>query len=116
MRTSPERTLEPALPFEVGRTGLASFLLPLLRPRDAKAAIVDADVLTLVRPFGTRTIPIQEIESASVARAWFWRGVRIRHAYGREAVSGLSWHQARTLVDALEASRLGWWRRTLAAH
>ena len=116
MRTSPERTLEPALPFEVGRTGLASFLLPLLRPRDAKAAIVDADVLTLVRPFGTRTIPIQEIESASVARAWFWRGVRIRHAYGREAVSGLSWHRARTLVDALEAARLDWWRRTLAAH
>ena len=116
MRTSPERTLEPVLPFEVGRTGLASFLLPLLRPRDAKAAIVDADVLTLALPFGARTIIIQEIESAVMARAWLWSGTKIRHASGRETVSGLSWHQARTLVDALEASRLGWWRRTLAAH
>ena len=116
MRTSPERTLEPVLPFEVGRTGLASFLLPLLRPRDAKAAIVDADVLTLALPFGARTILIQEIESAVMARAWLWSGTKIRHASGRETVSGLSWHQARTLVDALEASRLGWWRRTLAAH
>ena len=116
MRTSSERILEPALPFKVGRTGPASFLLALLRPGDAKAATVDADVLTLVRPFGARTIPIQEIESAGVARAWFWHGVRIRHAFGREAVSGLSRHQARTLVNALEAARLGWWRRTLAPH
>ena len=69
MRTSPERTLEPALPFEVGRTGLASFLLPLLRPRDAKAAIVDADVLTLVRPFGT-TLSDEPDPLRQITREW----------------------------------------------
>ena len=116
MCTSSEPNMEPALPFKVARTGSASFLLALLRPGDAKAATVDADVLTLALPFGARTIPIREIESAGVARAWFWRGARIRHAYGREAVSGLSRHQARTLVNALEVARLGWWRRTLSAH
>ena len=116
MRTSSERILEPALPFKVRRTGLASFLLALLRPGDAKAATVDADVLTLARPFGTKTIPIQEIESTGVARAWFWSATKIRHAFGQEAVSGLSRHQARELVNALVAARLGWWRRTLAPH
>ena len=116
MRTSSERILEPALPFEGGRTGPAPFLLALLRPGDAKAATVDANVLALALPFGTRTIPIQGIESVSVTRAWFWRSAPIRHAYGREAVSGLSRHQARTLINALEAARLGWWRRTFATH
>ena len=116
MRTSSERILEPALPFEGGRTGPAPFLLALLRPGDAKAATVDANVLALALPFGTRTIPIQEIESVSVTRAWFRRSAPIRHAYGREAVSGLSRHQARTLINALEAARLGWWRRTFATH
>ena len=71
MRTSSERILEPALPFEGGRTSPAPFLLALLRPGDAKAATVDANVLALALPFGTRTIPIQEIESVSVTRAWF---------------------------------------------
>ena len=116
MRASSEGILEPALPLKVGRTGLASFLLALLRPGDAKAATVDADVLTLALPFGTRTIPIQEIESAGVARAWFWSATKIRHAFGREAVSGLSRHQARELANALEAARLDWWRRALAAR
>ena len=116
MRTSSERILEPALPLAVGRTGLASFLLPLLRPGDAKAATVGAEVLTLTRPVGVRTIPIQEIESAGVARAWFWGATKIRHTFGREAVSGLSRHQARELAKAVESSRLGWWRRALAAQ
>ena len=35
---------------------------------------------------------------------------------GREAVSGLSRHQARELANALEAARLDWWRRALAAR
>ena len=116
MDTPPERVSEPVLPLEVGRTGLASFLLALLRPGDAKAATVEADVLTLALPFGARMIPIQEIESAGVARVWFWGGTKIRHAFGRETVSGLSRHQALALASALEAARLGWWRRTLAAH
>ena len=116
MHTPSECVLEPALPLEVKRTGLASFLFTFLRPGDAKAATVDVDVLTLTLPTGARTIPIQEIESAGVGRAWFWGGTNIRHAFGQEAVSGLSRHQALALANALEAGRLGWWRRTLAAH
>ena len=116
MRTSSEPSMEPTLPLKVSRTSLASFLLALLRPGEAKAATVGAEVLTLTRPVGVRTIPIQEIESTGVAQAWFWSATKIRHAFGQEAVSGLSRHQARELAKAVESSRLGWWRRTLAQH
>ena len=116
MRTSSEPDMELVLPLKVGRTGLASFALALMRPRDAKAATVDTEVLTLTLPLGVRTIPVQEIESAGVARVWFWSATKIRHAFGREAVSGLSRHQARELAKAVESSRLGWWRRALAAR
>ena len=116
MRTPPERVLTPVFPVEVGRTGLASFLFALVRPGDAKAATVDADILTLALPFGAKRIPIHEIESAGLTRGWFWGGTQIRHAFGRETVSGLSRHHARVLANALGAARLGWWRRALAAQ
>ena len=115
MRTSSERTLDPALPLEVGRTGVASLLFALLRPGDAKAATLETDVLTLTLLLGVRTIPIQEIESAET-QGLFWGATKIRHAFGRETVSGLSRHQARILTDALTAARLDWWHRTLAAQ
>lgn len=116
MRTSSEGTSDPALPLEVGRTGLASFLFALLRPGDAKAATLETDVLTLTLLSGVRTIPIQEIESVSATRGLLWGATKIRHASGRETVSGLSRHQAQTLTDALTTARLDWWRRALAAQ
>ena len=108
--------LEPALPIKVERTGRASFLLALLRPGEAKAATVDAYVLTLALRFGAKTIPIQDIRSVGVARGWFWSGTQIRHAFGREAVSGLSRDKAQALVDALKVARLDWWRNAYAAQ
>ena len=117
MHTFPERTLEPPLPFEVGRTGLASFLLPLLRPRDAKAAIGGRGCLDAGTSVRGQDNPHPRNR---IGQSWREHGsgaaCKIRHASGRETVSGLSWHQARTLVDALEGARLGWWRRTLAPH
>ena len=100
----------------VRRNALASFLLPLVRPRDAKAAAVDADVLTLTLLFGSKEIPFKEIETVEVARGWFWGVVRICRASEKEVVSGLSRHDAYTLFDALESARIDWWHRVLDAR
>ena len=45
-----------------------------------------------------------------------WRGVRIRCASREKAVSGLSRGDATALAHALEAARVHWWQRALAAQ
>ena len=102
--------------FEIGRTGLASLLLGLLRPSDARAAAVNANALVL--KFASRSIevPLGNIEDAEMEAEWLWSGVRIRCPSMEEAVWGLSQDDARALADALEAARVGWWRRELAAR
>ena len=61
-------------------------------------------------------IPLEEIETVKLEDGWRWRGVRIRCASREEAVSGLSRGDATALADALEAGRVHWWRRALAAQ
>ena len=106
----------PEAHLAVRRSALASVLFALIRPRDAKAAAVDADVLTLTLLFGSKEIPFQEIETAEIAGGWFWGGVRIHCASGKEAVSGLSRREALALFDALESARIDWWHRVLDAR
>ena len=53
---------------------------------------------------------------AKMERAWRWGGMRIRYASGEVAVSGLLRHDANVLAEAVEAARVGWWRRTFAAQ
>ena len=106
----------PEAHLAVRRSALASFLFALIRPRDAKAAAVDADVLTLTLLFGSKEIPFQEIETAEIAGGWFWGGVRIHCASGKEAVSGLSRREAHALFDALESARIDRWHRVLDAR
>ena len=110
------RNLAPGRPLQVGRTGLASFVFALLHPGDAKAATVSADILTLTHASGSTEIPFGEIEAVEVAAGWFWSGMRICFASREVMVSGLSRPNAQVLADALESGRVGWWRRTLAAH
>ena len=107
---------QPEARLAVRRGVLASILFSLIRPRDAKAAAVDADFLTLTLLFGSKEIPLQEIETTEVAGGWFWGGVRIHCASGKEAVSGLSRREAHALFDALESARIDWWHRVLDAR
>ena len=61
-------------------------------------------------------IPLGAIDSAELKAGWRWGRVRVRHAAGTAAVSGLTRADAEALAAALEAARVGWWRRELAAR
>ena len=52
------RNLTSGSPLHVERAGLASFMFAFLHPRDAKAATVSADNLTLTRTFGFGENPL----------------------------------------------------------
>ncbi len=101
---------------QVRRTGITGFIFALLRPRDAKAASVDADTLTLTRAGGSLEIPLGEIETAELAAGWFWSNLRIHTSSGRITVSGLPKPDAWAFGVALASARLNWWRRMLAPH
>ena len=101
---------------QVRRTGIAAFIFAFLRPRDAKAAAVDADRLTLTRAGGTLEIPLGEIESTELADGRFWSSLQIRSASGGFTVSGLPKPAAEAFNVALDNARVAWWRRTLAPH
>ena len=67
--------------------------------------------------FGSRSIDVAlgDVEGAELSAGRRWSTVRLRHSGGRATVSGLARNDARAVVDALEAARVVWWRRTLAA-
>ena len=98
---------------KVFRTGLASFLFAVLRPRHARAAAMDANVLWLEHGSSSSEISLGNIEAAELKAGWIWSGVRIRHDGGEAVVSGLSPDDARDFTKALEIARARWWRRTL---
>ncbi len=96
--------------------GLASVLFRILRSRDARAATVEAAALRLTCASGPREIPLGAIDSAELKTGWRWGRVRVSHAAGEAAVSGLTRPDAEALSAALEAARVGWWRREFAAR
>ena len=98
------------------RTGLASFLFAILRPGDARAVSLSADMVRL--SFGSRSIKVAlgDVEGTELRAGRRWSAVRLRHAGGRATVSGLARNDARAVVDALEAARAAWWRRALTAQ
>ena len=53
------------------------------------------------------------LEAVDVANGRRWASVKLRHAAGTAAVSGLSREDAQALADALETARIGWWCRAL---
>ena len=98
------------------RRGLASVLFGIVRPGDAKGATVSANALKVTFAFRTREIPLGDIETAELKAGWCWGGVRIRHLSGEAVVSGLSRADAMALATALEAARVDWWHKALAAR
>ena len=65
---------------------------------------------------GPVEIPLGAIDSAELKTGWRWGRVRVRHASGEAAVSGLRRADAEALAAALEAARVDWWRRELASR
>ena len=113
-RTSHERALSADNIFEAKRTGLAKFLFGILRPGDARAAAVDANFVKLSFAVRFTEVALGDLDAIGVDNGRRWARVRLRHAGGREAVSGLSREDARALADALETARSGWWCHALA--
>ena len=97
----------------VARTGLATFLFAVLRPRHAKAVTMDANALRL--EYGSRSseISLGKIESAEIKIGWIWSTVQLRHDGGESVVSGLSSDNAQAFIKALEIARTRWWQREL---
>ena len=108
-RTSHERASSADNIFEAKRTGLAKFLFGILRPGDARAAAVDANFVKLSFAVRFTEVALGDLDAIGVDNGRRWARVRLRHAAGREAVSGLSREDARALADALETARSGWW-------
>ncbi len=98
------------------RTGLASLLFAIARPRDASATALEGPALTLTMPFGPREIPIRDIVSVVLEGHWGWGGVRIRTVRGDTMVSGLRHRDAVELAAGLEDARIAWWQESLATH
>ena len=98
------------------RQGVASVLFAVVRPGDAKGAMVTATALRVRLAFWTREIPLGDIETAELKVGWWWGTVRVRHASGKATVSGLSRADATALASALEAARVDWWRKAVAAR
>ncbi len=100
----------------VRRTRIASFIFAFLHPGDAKAAMVNGDILELEDTFGSTEIHVRNIHSADIANGWFWSGTQIRSLSQVVTVSGLSRATAETFVTALERARVRWWSKTLTAN
>ena len=100
----------------VKRAGMASFIFAFLHPGDAKAATVNENILELRYGFKSKEIPVRNIHAAEIATGWFWSGIQIRSLSQVVTISGLSRTAAKTLNNALENARVGWWSRTLTAN
>jgi len=98
------------------RQGLASVLFAVARPGDATGATVTETGLRVRSAFRTAEIPLGNIATAELKMGSWWGTVRVGHASGKAVVSGLSRADATELATALEAARVDWWRRAVAAR
>ena len=108
--------LTRGVPQKVGRKGLATFVFAILRPQDANSAGVSMDGLILRHRFRSTTISFQEIEKTEVIAGWIWTKIRIHFSSGNITISGLARHPAFVFTNALEESRIDWWRMVLTSH
>ena len=77
---------------------------------------MNANALALTFAFRSKEIPLGAIDTAELEAGRCWDRVRIRYVSGNVVVSGLSRTDAKSLARTLEAARVDWWRRTLAAQ
>ncbi len=111
-----DKHLQNDSPRSFKRTGLASLLFAVARPRDANATVLEGAALTLRMPFGPRKIPMRDIVSVVLEEHWGWGGIRIRTFRGDTVVSGLRRGDAVELAAELEDARIAWWQESLATH
>ena len=78
--------------------------------------MVTETALSVRFAFRTKEIPLGDIATAELKTGWWWGTVRVRHASGEAAVSGLSLADSTALATALEAARVDWWRKAVAAR
>ena len=116
MRGSTREVASPESRFSVKRTGLASLLFAVLRPREARAATVNADSVKLAFGSRSREIALSDIEAVRLNAGRLWGGVRLGHAAAGATVSGLARTEAKALADAIETARIDWWRDQLASQ
>ena len=100
----------------VSRTGWATLLFAVLRPRQAKAATVNGNELQLEYGFRSLEISLGKIKSAELKTGWFWSRIRLCYDRKEAVVSGLSPKDTRAFVKTLKVARVHWWRRTLASQ
>ncbi len=118
MRVTPRDTRSAVGSEQAGcpvfrRVGFAWLLFAIVRPWDARAAVLRGAVLRLTMPLGTREIPLAQIHAVDPERHWAWGSVRIRTARGATVVSGLRRCEAAALTAAVEDARVAWWRAFL---
>ncbi len=101
--------------FETRRTGLASFLFAILRPRDAKAASVNDETVRLMFGKLPVIVSLRDLEEVEVTDGLLWSRLRLRYSSGSTRISGLSRKAAAELADAVETARHDWWQRLLAS-
>ena len=101
--------------FETRRTGFASFLYAILRPRDARAASVNAETVRVMFGKWPVIVPLSNLEKVEVTDGLVWSHLRLRYSSGRARISGLSRKSAAALADAVETARYDWWQRVLAS-
>lgn len=106
----------PGESMRAGRSGLASYVFPYLRPGHAGAVTLNGESLILERSSGSMVVAIRDIETSEVIHGFFWGGLQVRFASGNVAVSGLSKPDARLFGDALIRARVDWWRCALDTH
>ena len=101
--------------FEAGRTGLASFLFSILRPRDARAALVDAETVRVMYGKLPAIVPLGNLEKIEVNDGLVWSRLRLSYSSGRARIFGMSRKSAAALAEAVETARREWWQRALAS-
>ncbi len=79
-------------------------------------ATVTADALWVRSAFRPKEILLGDIATAELKTGWWWGTVRVRHVSGTAVVSGLTRTDATALATALEAARVDWWRKAVAAR
>lgn len=70
--------------------------------------------LTLRFLWRSVSLPVKDIEKVTVSKRWRWSVLRVGFPTKILTLSGLSPNDANTLTDALEASRVRWWKTALA--
>ena len=99
--------------FTVKRRGLARILFRVVHPMHAHAASVDDEAASLAFSIASIRVPLGEIDEVQTQTHRRWRTVSIRSGRRSRTISGLPRRDANTLVDALGAARIRWWRQAL---